>query len=124
MVVVGNETLDTSATLTFDQHLHGAIGKLEQLQDGSGGADLVQRLLVGIVVAGILLGHEQDLLIALHGLLQRRNGLLASDEQRDHHVWIDHDITQRQEWQFDGFLHNWTLRRPVAVIGGLPLPPR
>src|SRR5256885_15724409 len=35
-------------------------------------------------------------LVSTHGHIQRLDGLLAPDEQRNHHVRIDHHVAQRQ----------------------------
>src|SRR5256885_16221945 len=35
-------------------------------------------------------------LVSTHGHIQRLDGLLAPDEQRNHHVRIDHYVAQRQ----------------------------
>ncbi len=97
IVVLGGETLDTGARLAFDQHLDRAIGQLQQLQDIGQHADLIDGVGVGIIVRGILLGGQQDLLVAPHHLVQRLNRLLAADEQRHDHVGENHDIAQRQD---------------------------
>ncbi len=49
-----------------------------------------------IVLGGILLGREKDLLVVLHHILERTHGFLAPDEQRHDHVREHDDVTQRQ----------------------------
>ena len=69
----------------LDQHLHGAVGQLQQLQhrgDGAGGVDLVGRR---IVVLGILLGHDEDVLVVAHHFFERLHRFLAADEERHDH---------------------------------------
>jgi hypothetical protein len=62
---------DLGARRALDQHLDGAVGQLEQLQDGGERADLVDGVRSGIVVASVLLGREQDLLVGAHHLFER-----------------------------------------------------
>jgi hypothetical protein len=50
-----------------------------------------------IVVGGVLLGGQQDLLVVAHHLFKRAHRLLAPHEQRHDHVREHHDIAQRQD---------------------------
>jgi hypothetical protein len=50
-----------------------------------------------VVLAGILLGHQEDLLVLLHDVLERADRLLAADEQRHDHMREDHDVPQGQD---------------------------
>ncbi len=101
------EMLDRTALLTFHQHLDGAIRQLEQLQDGRYGTDPIQGIFARIIIGRITLSQQQDLLVARHRGLEGFDRLLAPHEQRDNHVRIHHDITQWQERQFDGRLHDF-----------------
>ncbi len=56
-----------------------------------------------VVDVGLLLRHQHDALVGAHGDVERLDGLLAPDEQRNHHVRIDDDVAQRQ--------HRHALRR-------------
>ena len=76
----------------FHQHLHRAVGQLEQLQDGSSGAHGVNVGRRGLVLGRVLLGHQKNLLVVLHGVFQRPDRLIAADEQRHDHVGEDHDV--------------------------------
>ncbi len=89
------ELLDPRAAAAFDEDLHGAVGQLEQLQNGADGTDHVDIIGAGIVLSGILLGDEQDLLVVFHDVFQGAHGLLAPDEQRHDHVGKHHDVAQR-----------------------------
>ncbi len=110
------ELLDTAALLAFDQHLDSAIGQFEQLQDGGDSADTVQGVFTWIVIGGILLREQKDLLFARHRRLEGFDGLLTTHKQRDNHVRIDDDIAQWQERQFDGCLHDFaSTAAPKAV---------
>ena len=53
----------------------------------------------GIVLGGVLLRDEQDLLVVAHDRFERADGLLAADEQRDDHVREHDDVAQRQHGQ-------------------------
>jgi hypothetical protein len=87
----------------FDQHLHGAVGQLEHLQDGGDAADVVEVLGLGLVLGGGLLGHQHDALARLHRGLERLDGLGSPDEQRDDHVREHHHIAQGQQRHLEGF---------------------
>src|SRR5581483_1828737 len=50
-----------------------------------------------IIVAGILLRCQQDLLVRAHHLFEGVDRLLASNEERDDHVRKDDDVAQRQD---------------------------
>ena len=99
LVVVGALVVvlqDLGALRALDQHLHGAVGQLEQLQHAGERADLEDRVGRRIVVGGVLLRREQDERVALHHLFERLDRLLAPDEQRHDHVREDHDVAQRK----------------------------
>jgi hypothetical protein len=101
-VAVG-EAQHGGAALALDQHLHRAVGQLQQLQDGGDHADVVDVFRGRIVVGGILLGDEQDLLVALHHLFKRAHGFVAAHEERHDHVRKHHDVPQRQHRQACGY---------------------
>jgi len=50
-----------------------------------------------VVVDRVHLGGEQDLLLALHDLVEGAHGLFAADKQRHDHVRKDDDVSQRQD---------------------------
>ena len=81
----------------LDQHLDGAVRQLEELQHGSDRADPMDVVRRGIVLAGVLLRHQQDLLVVLHDVFQRPDRFLAADEQRHDHVGENHDVAQRKD---------------------------
>ena len=88
---------DLHAPAAFDQHLHGVVGQLQQLQHGAERADGVDVLGPGIVLAGVLLGDQQDLLVVLHDLFERLDALLAADEQRHDHAGKHDNVAQRKD---------------------------
>jgi hypothetical protein len=94
-----DQLLDLCALDALDQHLDGAVGQLQQLQDRRDGADVVEVLGSGIVHVGLALREQQDLLVHLHGLLERDYRALAADEQRDDHVRVHDHVAQRQHRQ-------------------------
>ena len=51
----------------------------------------------GVILSGVLLRDEQDLLVVLHHVLERPHGLLASHEQGHDHVREHDDVAQRQD---------------------------
>jgi hypothetical protein len=85
----------------LDQHLHGAVGQLEHLQDAGDAADLEHVVGLGLVLAGGLLRHQHDLAAGFHGGLERLDRLGPPDEQRDDHVRKHDHIAQRQQRQRD-----------------------
>ena len=116
-----DEALDPGAGVALDQHLDRAVGQLEQLQDAGDGADAVDVVAAGIVLARILLRHQQDLLVVLHHLLERVDRLLAPDEQRDDHVREDDDVPQRQhrEQRCSANVRSFTLAMPGVAAAAI-----
>ena len=92
----GQVSPDARARGAFDQHLDGAVGQLEQLQDAGQRAGGEDRVGGRIVVGGVLLRRQQNRLVGLHDLLESANRLLAADEQRHDHVRKNHDVAQRK----------------------------
>ncbi len=101
---------------TLDQHLHRAVGQLEELEHVGQHAGLVDALGGRVVLGGVALGGEQDLAVVAHHLLERAHRLLAADEERHDHVREHHDVAQRQHRVGLGFGH---LRDPLGWQGGL-----
>ncbi len=91
-----DEGLDAGARGALDQHLDRAVRQLEELQHARHGADAIDVVTARVVLARVLLGDEQDLLVVLHHLLERLDRLLAPDEQRNDHVREDDDVAKGQ----------------------------
>ncbi len=90
------EALDLGAGRTLHQHLHGAIRQLQQLQHGRQRADGINGLDGRVVVLGILLGRQQNVLVVAHHLFEGADRLFAPHEQGHDHVREDDDVAQRQ----------------------------
>ena len=87
---------DLGALAAFDQHLYRAVGQFEQLQhraDRSDGKDVGGRR---IVLSGVLLGDEQDLLVVPHDVFERPDGFFPPDEERHDHMRKNDNIAKRQ----------------------------
>jgi hypothetical protein len=69
------------------------------LQHAGQRADVVQIGRARIVDVGALLRDQQDLPLGFHRAFERAHRLVASHEQRNHHVRIHHDVAQRQDRQ-------------------------
>jgi len=90
-----DQMLDTRPVDAFDQHLDGPVGQFEKLQDRRNRADRIQVRRFRIIDVGLLLGDQQNALVGLHRPVERDDGFLAPDEQRNDHVRIYDDIAQR-----------------------------
>ena len=88
--------LKAGTLLAFHQHLDGAIGQLQQLQDGGKGSRFVELLGTGVIVRRIALGYQHHLFLAQHGGLQGFDGLAPANEEGNDHMGENHHITQ---WQ-------------------------
>ena len=88
---------DARPLLALDEHLDGAVGQPEQLHHRAERPDAIDVVLGRLVRLGVLLRCQQDRLLLVDRLLERPDRLLATDEQRDHHVREHDDVAQRQE---------------------------
>ena len=107
MLLAVLDAVDAGALLAFDQHLHGAVGQLEHLQDGGDAADLEHVGDRRLVLGGGFLGHQHDAALRLHGGLERLDALGPAHEQRNDHVREDHHVAQRQQRQVDRVGGQW-----------------
>ncbi len=96
-IVVGDETQDTGTLTPLDQHLDGAVGKLEHLDDLTQGSDLVEILKFRIIDLGIFLSDQKKSFTLLHGALYRLDRLCPTDKKRNHHVRKNDNIAQWQK---------------------------
>lgn len=111
---------DLYARQSFDKHLDGAVGQLQQLQHLRQRTDLVEVGRMRVIGFGRLLRQQQDALVRLHCLFERVHGLVTADEQRDDHVREHHYVAQRQDRQVEGF--TWGTGHGGSREGGKPPP--
>jgi hypothetical protein len=90
------DIFDTGTLAALDEHLDGTVRQLQELQDSRQRANVVEVLRLRIVEFRRLLRDQQDALTGVHCTIERHDGALATHEQRDHHVGIDHDVAERQ----------------------------
>ena len=88
--------LHARALEPFDQHLHGAVGELQELQHAGKRTDFVDRIRAWIIVGRVLLRCQQDQRVVLHHLFECADRFLAADEQRHDHVRKYDDVAKRQ----------------------------
>ena len=93
------DALDLRALRSLDEHFHRAVRQLEHLQHRRDTADVVEILGRRVVLRGLLLRDEQDVLAGVHRHVERLDRFGASDEQRDHHVREHDDVAKRQQRQ-------------------------
>ncbi|MNF48028.1 hypothetical protein D3C84_292480 [compost metagenome] len=102
-VLVIDHPLKTGTLAPFHQHLDGAVRQLEHLQNVGhcpDGEDLLHRRLVS---RRILLGHQQDFFVLLHGRFQTANGFFPPHKEWNDHVGVNHHVTKRQDGNLDAF---------------------
>ncbi len=108
MVLDVEKAVDDATLLAFNKHFYSAIRQLQQLQHRRDCTHTIEPVFAWVVVGRILLGQEQYLLVASHGGFKGLDGFLPPNEQRNHHVRVDHYVAQRQKGQFDGCLHKFS----------------
>ncbi len=91
------------ALKTFDEHLHGAVGQLQHLQDVGDTSYFVHVLFSRLIFCSRFLGDEHDVLAAFHRCFESLDRLRAAYEERNHHVRKDYDITQREQRERSAF---------------------
>ena len=100
-LVISHIVFDARAAHAFDQHLDGAVGQFQKLENRADGTDFVDVAGRRIVIGGVLLGDEQNLLLVGHDVFQGAHGFFAADEERHDHVGENDDIAQRQYRQHE-----------------------
>ncbi len=91
------EIAEPRAADALYEDFHGAVRQLEQLENRRERRDLVDVLRARVVDVGLRLRDEQDLAPGRHRTIERRDGTLAPDEQRDHRVRVYDHVAQRQD---------------------------
>ena len=90
------DVVDTGTLRAFDQHLDGAIGQLQHLQNIGDTANFIDIRRRRLVLRGCFLSGKHDALALLHRSFQRLDRLWTANEQRYHHMRENDDIPQRQ----------------------------
>ena len=83
---------DFAALDAFHQNFDIAVGQLQALDDVGDGADAVDLVGTRFIDGGIVLGGEEDLLVAGQRLFERAHARLAAHHERRHHVREDDDV--------------------------------
>ncbi len=96
-VLVLGKAQDTSALTTLDEDLDRPIGKLEQLEHRSDRSHRIDVGGGGIVLGGVFLGNQEDLLVLLHDVFERTHRFFPADEERHDHVRKNDDVAQGQD---------------------------
>ena len=92
----GNQIDEPGTLHAFDKHANGAVRQLQELHCSRDDAEIVERVAIGIVLAGIELGDEEQFLVRGHCGLERRDRFLATDEQRNDAVRENDDVAKRK----------------------------
>ena len=109
---------DIGARLALDQHLDGTVREFQQLHDLGYRADGEQIFVIGIILARLTLGDQQDPLVIRHGGFQRLNRLLSADKQGDDHLRVYHHVTQWQKGQTHSLFGVLLHRRRSSNLAG------
>ena len=64
---------------------------------GGDDPEVVERVAIGIILARVELGDEEQFLVAFHRRLERRDRFFAADEQRNDALREDNDVAQGQD---------------------------
>ena len=80
------------ARFALDQHLHGAVRKFQELQNGRECPNGMQVAGIRIVDGRIALGDQHDLVLGLLDHLEGPDGLVAADKQRCDHIRENNDV--------------------------------
>ena len=103
LMPIGIAKIDQAGALgAFDQHADRAVGQLQQLHRGGDHAQVVERIAIGIVLARVELGDQEQLLVGGHRRFKRRDGFLAPDEQRDDAMRENDDVAKRKDGKRTG----------------------
>ena len=99
--------MDAASLHALDEHLHGAIGEFQNLQNIRKGSGFINVAGLGIVRIGMSLSGKKNALLFRHGFFKRADGLLPTDKQGDNHEREHDDIPERDKGQHQTFCtHN------------------
>ena len=93
------------------QDAHGAAAHLQDLPDGADGAHLIEVPLLRRLGANLPLGHKEDPLVPLHGLLQGPEGDLPLHVETQTHMGKNRQAPQGQDGKI-----------PIHAFHGLSIP--
>src|SRR5215475_10899877 len=75
------QAADLDPAIGLRQHLHGSAVKRHHVENSCEHADAADIVDAGLIDTGLLLNREDDFALALEGVIECLNGLLAADEQ-------------------------------------------
>jgi hypothetical protein len=93
--------------LTLHQHPYRSLGGLDDLEHMAHRADLVEILLLWLGDADLPLRHQKQTTVALHSVVQRKNGNLPLHVEAYSFAGEGGHAPQRQNGDIDG-IHNWS----------------
>ena len=93
------EAVNARARATFDEDFDWPLRKSQELDDVTDRADREDVLFIRIIGLRAALCGEQQLLVAGHRILERRERFVATDEQRNHHMREHDDVAQGEQGQ-------------------------
>ena len=90
------EAAQTCPLPALHHNPHRGVGQAQNLRDMGDGTHGIQVLLLRFIDADLPLGHQENLLVRLHGPLQRRNGDGALHVKGQIHMWENRQAPQGQ----------------------------
>ena len=119
--IVLSQILHPGTADAGDQNTEVLALALQDLLDLGHNANTVQALQRRIVVHNVLLGHQEDVLVALHGGVQGQNGLMAAHIEVNGLVGEHRQTTQGQHRHLAGndlFSHKESTPSEKSQKGG------
>jgi len=101
------QAVQSRPLLTLHQHPHRSLGGLDDLEHMAHRADLVEILLLWLGDADLPLRHQKQTTVALHSVVQRKNGNLPLHVEAYSFAGEGGHAPQRQNGDIDG-IHNWS----------------
>lgn len=93
---LSEQTADYDAPVDLRQHLQLAVGaEARELKNARERAHLVNITDARLIDGWVLLHRKYDLTLALEGVIERANGPLATDEERDHRARKRYEVPDR-----------------------------
>ncbi len=80
----------------FNKHLHSAVGQFQQLQNIGQHTRIINSVRIRVIITGVDLARQQDLLVVLHHLFEGTHGFFTAHKKRYNHMRKHHDVAQRQ----------------------------